>query len=139
MSEQAATNKTNGQARRERIRIRVESLRREPKLGMLGSSVLYPSGDNGVAGFGDFCLTADGQQDTDGARFQPTFPGSCTTLSPFTLRVAAYTVFAGPYVTAVGGTQIAPGKTVSDPEQAANDPGYFSTGGGFSNIFPMVR
>jgi hypothetical protein len=36
MSEQAATNKTNGQARRERIRIRVESLRREPKLGMLG-------------------------------------------------------------------------------------------------------
>lgn len=37
MSNQAATDKTPAPvARRERIRIRVESLRREPKLGMLG-------------------------------------------------------------------------------------------------------
>lgn len=36
MSDQAATEKTNAPARRERIRIRVESLRREPKLGILG-------------------------------------------------------------------------------------------------------
>jgi hypothetical protein len=36
MSQEAANTKTNPPARRERIRIRVESLRREPKLGMLG-------------------------------------------------------------------------------------------------------
>ena len=36
MSNQAATEKTNAPARRERIRIRVESLRRAPKLGILG-------------------------------------------------------------------------------------------------------
>lgn len=36
MSNQAATEKTNPSARRERIRIRVESLRRAPKLGILG-------------------------------------------------------------------------------------------------------
>ncbi len=36
MSDQAATTKTNPPARRERIRVRVESLRRAPKLGILG-------------------------------------------------------------------------------------------------------
>jgi hypothetical protein len=36
MSNQVATEKTARPARRERIRIRVESLRREPKLGILG-------------------------------------------------------------------------------------------------------
>jgi hypothetical protein len=36
MSNQAATEKTTQPARRERIRIRVESLRRAPKLGILG-------------------------------------------------------------------------------------------------------
>ena len=36
MSNQAAGTKTNVSPRRERIRIRVESLRREPKLGILG-------------------------------------------------------------------------------------------------------
>lgn len=36
MSDQAATSKTNTPARRERIRVRVENLRRAPKLGILG-------------------------------------------------------------------------------------------------------
>jgi hypothetical protein len=36
MSNQAATEKTDAPARRERIRIRVETLRRAPKLGILG-------------------------------------------------------------------------------------------------------
>lgn len=36
MSQEAANTKANPSARRERIRIRVENLRREPKLGMLG-------------------------------------------------------------------------------------------------------
>ena len=30
------------------------------QLGMMGTSVLYSSGDNGVAGIGDQCLNSDG-------------------------------------------------------------------------------
>ena len=30
------------------------------KLGLLGTTVLYSSGDNGVAGNGDICLNPDG-------------------------------------------------------------------------------
>ena len=43
----------------------------------------------------------------------------------------------------MGATKVAPGKTVYDPEVAANDPindPYsiaYSSGGGFSNIFPQ--
>ena len=44
-----------------------------------------------------------------------------------------------PYVTSVGATQIKSGSTVDDPEVAAMvslSEGFFSSGGGFSNIFP---
>lgn len=57
--------------------------------------------------------------------FNPTWPNGC------------------PYVTSVGATKVYPGKTVSDPESAALDPaGYpspvnFSSGVGFSNVYPV--
>ncbi|KAI9451656.1 subtilisin-like protein [Russula earlei] len=63
------------------------------KLGLMGSTILYSSGDFGVAGTNGFC--------PDG-KFNPTFPATC------------------PYVTAVGATQITPGKTVHDPESTRN-------------------
>lgn len=44
MSDQAATTKTNASPRRERIRVRVESLRREPKLGIFGLPELIALG-----------------------------------------------------------------------------------------------
>lgn len=44
MSNQATTEKTTTPARRERIRIRVESLRRAPKLGILGLSEMIALG-----------------------------------------------------------------------------------------------
>ncbi|KAI9506994.1 subtilisin-like protein [Russula earlei] len=80
------------------------------KLGMMGSTVLYASGDSGVAGFGGICPNG-------GVLFNPAFPASC------------------PFVTAVGATQITPGKTVEDPEVACET--VIISGGGFSNIFPM--
>jgi hypothetical protein len=40
-----------------------------------------------------------------------------------------------PFVTAVGATQIDPGKTVDDPEGACEQ--VIFSGGGFSNIFAM--
>ncbi|OKL62622.1 hypothetical protein UA08_01245 [Talaromyces atroroseus] len=90
------------------------------KLGLQGVSVIFASGDNGtLARFGvDGCLSNGAQN--------PNFPASC------------------PYVTSVGATQIKPNGTVNDPEIAVipfdahdfYDEPEFTSGGGFSNIFP---
>ncbi|EPQ54887.1 subtilisin-like protein [Gloeophyllum trabeum ATCC 11539] len=88
------------------------------KLGMMGTTVLYASGDYGVAGFGGECIdTATNTESVNGTRFNPDFPATC------------------PYVTAVGATQVSPGYTVYEPESAAETVIY--SGGGFSNIFAM--
>lgn len=43
------------------------------KLGMLGTTILYSSGDDGVAGGGGVCLTENGKPSTRGTRFSPGF------------------------------------------------------------------
>jgi tripeptidyl-peptidase-1 len=83
------------------------------KLGLMGITILFSSGDYGVAGEGGDCRGANGIFDV----FQPSFPGTC------------------PYITSVGATQIVPGKTVTDPEVASQTEIY--SGGGFSNLFPL--
>jgi len=87
------------------------------KLGLLGTSVFYSSGDDGVAGNGGVCLNATHQPAEDGTVFNPSFPSTC------------------PFVTSVGATQILAGNTVNDPESACEE--VIFSGGGFSNIFPM--
>lgn len=87
------------------------------KLGMQGVTVVYSSGDNGVAGNGGLCLGANNSNQTeDGTRFNPAFPSVC------------------PYITAVGATQILANATVTQPESACETVIY--SGGGFSNVFP---
>jgi tripeptidyl-peptidase-1 len=85
------------------------------KLGLMGTTVLFSSGDQGVAANG-YCLDANGTQSETGKRFSPQFPASC------------------PYVTAVGATQVPAGRKVTDPESATYEVIY--SGGGFSNYFP---
>ncbi|KAG2090746.1 peptidase S8/S53 domain-containing protein [Suillus discolor] len=87
------------------------------KLGLMGVTFLFSSGDTGVAGNGDYCLNPDGSQSWDGKIFNPGFPASC------------------PYVTAVGATQVSPGQSVWEPENACEEVIY--SGGGFSNYFSM--
>ncbi|KAF7976406.1 hypothetical protein HWV62_6805 [Athelia sp. TMB] len=88
------------------------------KLGMMGSSILYSSGDNGVAGPNNKCIEPSKKTDTSkGKTFNPQFPVTC------------------PYVTAVGATQMVNGSTVSDPEVACET--VIRSGGGFSNFFGM--
>ncbi|KAH7883231.1 peptidase S8/S53 domain-containing protein [Phlebopus sp. FC_14] len=87
------------------------------KLGLMGVTVLYSSGDYGVAGNGGYCLTPNGTQTPDGMIFNPSFPGTC------------------PYVTSVGATMVKPNSTVFDPEMACMEVIY--SGGGFSNYFAM--
>ncbi|KAJ8066000.1 hypothetical protein OCU04_005094 [Sclerotinia nivalis] len=81
------------------------------KLGLQGITVLYSSGDYGVAGNGGVCGT--------GNAFNPSFPSTC------------------PYVTSVGATQVKPNATVTQPEEAAESVIY--SGGGFSNIFSIPK
>lgn len=92
------------------------------KLGMAGTTVVYSSGDFGVAGNGGQCCTnagcAGGSYNSGGSgTFNPSFPATC------------------PYVTSVGATQVAFGSSVTAPEQACESIIY--SGGGFSNVFPM--
>jgi hypothetical protein len=58
-----------------------------------------------------------GSESTDGKIFAPSFPSTC------------------PYVTSIGATQVSPGQSVSDPENACDQIIY--SGGGFSNYFSM--
>ncbi|KAI9046641.1 hypothetical protein LZ554_009383 [Drepanopeziza brunnea f. sp. 'monogermtubi'] len=89
------------------------------KLGLQGVTFIYSSGDYGVAGNGGQCIdttTGEYNNGTSGM-FNPAFPSSC------------------PYVTSVGATQVKPGASVTQPEQAAESVIY--SGGGFSNVFSM--
>lgn len=101
----------------------------------MGVTVLYSSGDSGVAGNGNLCLNPDGSQTASGKIFNPSFPSTC------------------PYVTSVGATQgidifstdfgdvfiicftVNPGSTVFQPESACEQVIY--SGGGFSNHFAV--
>lgn len=89
------------------------------KLGLLGITVLYCTGDNGVAGFLGVCLNPDGTQSASGTLFNPTFPATC------------------PYITSVGATMMKANASVDDPqpEQACEEVIYSS--GGFSNYFAI--
>ena len=54
----------------------------------MGTTFVFSSGDNGVAGNGGDCLNADGSQSTDGAIFNPGFPAGCpyvTGTEPFSI------------------------------------------------------
>lgn len=95
------------------------------KLGLQGVSFLFASGDAGVANDAN---STDGPTGCLGSNlnvFNPTWPNTC------------------PYVTNVGATKVYPGKTVWDPESAVVDPAgepysvAYSSGGGFSNVFPI--
>ncbi|KYG49907.1 hypothetical protein M433DRAFT_58202 [Acidomyces richmondensis BFW] len=98
------------------------------KLGLMGVSFLFSSGDYGVAGNGGQCIAGPGLNAsyTNGTygRFNPSFPGTC------------------PYVTSVGATQVIPGTNIVkdlatgvEPEEACETVIY--SGGGFSNVFPL--
>ncbi|KAK7026138.1 hypothetical protein VNI00_015713 [Paramarasmius palmivorus] len=103
------------------------------KLGLMGVTILFSSGDNGVAGElsaslskqfteenqgdGGFCLDPNGSESDVGVNFPPGFPVGC------------------PFITAVGATQMKTGANISESEIAC-EMGIYS-GGGFSNHFTM--
>lgn len=91
------------------------------KLGLQGVTFLFSSGDSGVAGIGGQCIDSASRNytlpDAAHGKFNPSFPGTC------------------PYITSVGATQIIPGQTTTQHEKAAES--VISSGGGFSNLFPL--
>lgn len=97
------------------------------KLGLQGVSFLFASGDAGVAGPppiqpGENSGTCLGANDSI---FNPTWPNTC------------------PWITNVGATKVYPGHTVNETESAAvalggqSSTSNYSSGGGFSNIYPV--
>ncbi|KAL9115804.1 MAG: hypothetical protein Q9227_000172 [Pyrenula ochraceoflavens] len=97
------------------------------KLGLQGVSVLFASGDSGVAnrynaGYPNSCLNAnDDYVDNNGTRYSPSFPVNC------------------PYITAVGATTLL-GNSTDSGERAVAEPSPdgttdFYSGGGFANYF----
>ncbi|PSR75788.1 hypothetical protein PHLCEN_2v8905 [Hermanssonia centrifuga] len=87
------------------------------KLGLMGVTILYSSGDNGVAGNSGECLFTGQEQGFGAPNFNPTFPATC------------------PFITSVGATQVNPGAKVTDPESACEQ--VIFSGGGFSNYFAI--
>lgn len=89
------------------------------KLGLLGTTFTFSSGDNGVASFSNQCIDPATGSYNDGTsgKFVPSFPAGC------------------PYVLSVGATQINPNASVYDKESACQQVIY--SGGGFSNTFAM--
>lgn len=92
------------------------------KLGLQGISMVFASGDFGVAGNADACfdpLTGAYQHGAAGGIFNPSFPSTC------------------PYVTSVGATEVMEGSTVRSGEVACQK--VIRSGGGFSNVFGVPR
>ena len=90
------------------------------KLGLRGISVVFASGDFGVAGNANACfdpLTGAYQHGALGGLFNPSFPSTC------------------PYVTSVGATEVMEGSTVRSGEVACQK--VIRSGGGFSNVFEV--
>ncbi|KAL8661074.1 MAG: hypothetical protein Q9202_005946 [Teloschistes flavicans] len=89
------------------------------KLGLAGTTFVFSSGDNGVAGNGGQCIDPVTKQYNNGSSgiFNPAFPSTC------------------PYITSIGATQIVPGASVTAPEEACET--VIFSGGGFSNVFPL--
>ncbi|PKS09467.1 hypothetical protein jhhlp_004083 [Lomentospora prolificans] len=90
------------------------------KLGLQGVSMVFASGDFGVAGNKNMCfdpLTGAYQHGSLGGIFNPSFPSTC------------------PWVTSVGATEVMEGSTVRSGEVACEK--VIRSGGGFSNVFPM--
>ncbi|KAL0952091.1 hypothetical protein HGRIS_008726 [Hohenbuehelia grisea] len=96
------------------------------KLGLMGVTVIYGSGNTGTAGTTrGYCLDKNGSVNPNGTLFNPAWPSSC------------------PWITSVGGTQIKANSSIADldPEEVTNMDltlGFHtSSGGGFSNRSPI--
>lgn len=94
------------------------------KLGLQGHSILFASGDYGVASFAGDGGNANGCLGPDAKIFNPQYPSNC------------------PYVTSVGGTMLYADQTYEDAESVMHvnlggTASNFSSSGGFSNYFPQ--
>jgi tripeptidyl-peptidase-1 len=97
------------------------------KLALQGVSVIFASGDSGVAnrynsGYNNSCLNSEyNYVDENGTRFSPSFPANC------------------PYITSVGATTLLNSSIYGGEKAVAQPNGALSyySGGGFSSIFPQ--
>ncbi|KAI1331465.1 subtilisin-like protein [Xylariaceae sp. FL0255] len=118
------------------------------KLGLMGTTFSYSSGDYGVGGYGGSCLNDNGTyNDGTSGNFVPSFPSGC----PYVLSVGATQIRNGtnnvaqlvhegkqPEVTME--LYLTPDGFVGTDFPIGGDPigsSIFSSSGGFSNVFPL--
>lgn len=78
----------------------------------MGVTILYSSGDDGVAGNNGDCLEPNGRQTPNGKIFNPSFPGTWICKNSIAVRFLIYLSGGCPFVTSVGATQVNPGAKV---------------------------
>ncbi|KAH9221158.1 Pro-kumamolisin, activation domain-containing protein [Leptodontidium sp. 2 PMI_412] len=121
------------------------------KLGLQGVSLIWASGDSGVAGPA-FHQSSNGCLGSKSTIFNPTWPNKHvnptlpstrpTTTYPKCLANIKIPRHSCPYITNVGATKVYANHTIYEPESACNDPlgqpyrVAYSSGGGFSNFYP---
>lgn len=117
------------------------------KLGLMGTTFTYSSGDYGVAGYDGYCLASNGSlNDGLSGEFVPTFPSGC----PYVLSVGATqirngtndvdaAVAAGEEVEVAMELYLQDGLIYYDVPVGADTLGQiiFSSSGGFSNVFSL--
>lgn len=97
----------------------------------MGVTVLYSSGDYGVAGNGGFCLNPDGACANLTVYFYGLLPNMTLLTYTTGTRSPEVTIFnpafpsTCPYITSVGATQVNPGSKVTDPEGACEQVSFF--------------
>lgn len=121
------------------------------KLGLQGVSVLFASGDSGVAnrynaGYPNSCLTPPDvgpYVDSNGTRFSPSFPTNCPWITAGKLSSHSIDHLTCKNNTHLVGGTFLKSNDISDGEVAVgvadpNDPKEdFYSGGGFSNVFSL--
>lgn len=103
------------------------------KLGLLGTTVLYSSGDRGVAGRNNICMFPNGSRNTTAPGFIPSFPGTCPFITSVYVRRLSFCL--GLINIRSGATQVNRGAKVTDPESACEQKIF--SGSGFSNVFAV--
>ncbi|KAI0123774.1 peptidase S8/S53 domain-containing protein [Xylariales sp. AK1849] len=98
------------------------------KLGLMGVTAVFASGDSGVAGINGQCLQDNGAPAPVGASYGHFNPGKSITDMKVVFPASC------PWITSVGGSALPENGTIGDKEVM---PWEFSPGGGFSNLFGL--
>lgn len=110
------------------------------KLALQGVSVLFASGDSGVAnrynsGYPNSCLNSEQLYvDANGTRYSPSFPSTCPYITTGKRFRRSFVLWCIANINGLVGATTLKGQNVTSGERAVSS---FGSGGGFSNVFAL--